>query len=87
MVHPSQKLALTLFSFPKLNPSYPAVNNHRNCFRLISDNRWVGWSNETTKPPGQPLELTFEFDGAREFTALHLHANNIISRSVQVSLI
>ncbi|KAG8230045.1 hypothetical protein J437_LFUL000881 [Ladona fulva] len=46
-------------------------------------NRWVGWLNESR--PGQPLEITFEFDVTREFSALHLHANNMFTRGVQIS--
>ncbi|XP_071444959.1 discoidin domain-containing receptor 2-like [Hetaerina americana] len=45
-------------------------------------NRWVGWLNESR--PGQPLEITFEFDVTREFSTLHLHANNMYTRGVQV---
>ncbi|XP_068082067.1 discoidin domain-containing receptor 2 [Anabrus simplex] len=46
------------------------------------DGRWVGWQNDTR--PGQPLEITFEFDGPREFSAAHMNTNNMFSRGVQV---
>ncbi|KAJ9584504.1 hypothetical protein L9F63_021158, partial [Diploptera punctata] len=33
---------------------------------------------------GQALEITFEFEGPREFSAVHLHASNLLSREFQV---
>ncbi|XP_019760683.2 epithelial discoidin domain-containing receptor 1 isoform X2 [Dendroctonus ponderosae] len=47
-----------------------------------SGSRWVGWSSEGRN--GQPLEITVEFDGIREFNAVYLHANNMFTRNVQV---
>ncbi|XP_063925525.1 epithelial discoidin domain-containing receptor 1-like isoform X2 [Zophobas morio] len=47
-----------------------------------SGSRWVGWNNDTRE--GEPLDITFEFDSIREFSAVHLHANNMFTRGVQV---
>ncbi|XP_050311862.1 discoidin domain-containing receptor tyrosine kinase B-like isoform X2 [Anthonomus grandis grandis] len=47
-----------------------------------SGSRWVGWSNEFRN--GEPLEITIEFDGLREFNAVHLHTNNMFTRGVQL---
>lgn len=33
---------------------------------------------------GRPVEITFEFDYARNFTAMHLHTNNLFTKDVQV---
>ncbi|XP_039286275.1 discoidin domain-containing receptor 2 [Nilaparvata lugens] len=43
---------------------------------------WVGWRNDSRK--GKPLEITFEFDQVREFTAIHLYCNNEFTSEVQV---
>ncbi|XP_075228962.1 discoidin domain-containing receptor 2-like [Lycorma delicatula] len=43
---------------------------------------WVGWRNDTRD--GQPVEITFEFDQVREFTAVHLFCNNEFTKDVQV---
>lgn len=34
---------------------------------------------------GRPVEITFEFDYSRNFTAIHLHMNNYFTKDVQVS--
>ncbi|XP_066148474.1 discoidin domain-containing receptor 2-like isoform X3 [Euwallacea fornicatus] len=47
-----------------------------------SGSRWVGWSSEGRS--AEPLEMTVEFDGIREFNAVHLHSNNMYTRGVQV---
>ncbi|GLH05407.1 Tyrosine-protein kinase transmembrane receptor Ror [Gryllus bimaculatus] len=43
---------------------------------------WVGWRNDSRG--GQPVEIKFEFDRVREFTAVHLYCNNQFTRDVQV---
>lgn len=52
-------------------------------YNLFAGSRWVGWSNATRN--GEPLDITFEFANIREFTAVHLHANNMFTRGVQVN--
>ncbi|XP_076622324.1 discoidin domain-containing receptor 2 [Colletes latitarsis] len=58
-------------------------------FRLdVSGNgkgyEWVGWRNDTPSMLGRPVEITFEFDCSRNFTAIHLHTNNYFTKDVQV---
>lgn len=43
---------------------------------------WVGWRNDTR---GQPVEIKFEFDKVREFSAIHIYCNNQFTKDVQVS--
>ncbi|XP_031776700.1 discoidin domain-containing receptor 2 isoform X2 [Nasonia vitripennis] len=60
-----------------------------NFFRLdVNGNgkgyEWVGWRNDTPNMLGQPVEITFEFDYGRNFTAMHLHTSNFFTKDVQV---
>ncbi|XP_014203585.1 discoidin domain-containing receptor tyrosine kinase B-like [Copidosoma floridanum] len=43
---------------------------------------WVGWRNDTRH--GQPLEITFEFDHVREFSAVNIYCANQFTNHVQV---
>lgn len=58
---------------------------------IVTDNpfvqgyEWVGWRNDTPNMLGRPVEITFEFDYSRNFTAIHLHMNNYFTKDVQVS--
>ncbi|BES99860.1 Discoidin domain-containing receptor [Nesidiocoris tenuis] len=45
---------------------------------------WVAWKNDSLGGPGRPVELVFEFDSLRNFSAMHLHTNNFFSKGVQV---
>nr|CAI5864945.1 unnamed protein product [Callosobruchus analis] len=45
---------------------------------------WVGWTNDTAGWTGLPLEITFEFDKVRNFSAAYLHTNNLFTSEVQV---
>ncbi|KAI5730338.1 hypothetical protein M8J76_012537 [Diaphorina citri] len=45
---------------------------------------WVGWRNDTRG--GQPVEIKFEFDKVREFSAIHIFCNNQFSKDVQRTL-
>lgn len=49
----------------------------------LDGNGWVGWKNDTR--PGSTLDITFEFDTVREFTAVHIYCNNHFTKDVQVS--
>jgi hypothetical protein len=51
---------------------------------LVSGYEWIGWRNESF-PYGKPVEMVFEFDRVRNFTAMHLHINNYYSKDIQVS--
>ncbi|XP_033328411.1 discoidin domain-containing receptor 2 [Megalopta genalis] len=42
---------------------------------------WVGWRNDTRT---QPVEIKFEFDKVREFSAIHIYCNNQFTKDVQV---
>ncbi|KAL0101425.1 hypothetical protein PUN28_018925 [Cardiocondyla obscurior] len=42
---------------------------------------WVGWRNDSRS---QPVEIKFEFDKVREFSAVHIYCNNEFTRGVQV---
>ncbi|CAB0034326.1 unnamed protein product, partial [Trichogramma brassicae] len=43
---------------------------------------WVGWRNDTRN--GQPVEIKFEFDRVREFSALHIVCSNQFSKDIKV---
>ncbi|XP_054276180.1 discoidin domain-containing receptor tyrosine kinase B-like [Macrosteles quadrilineatus] len=45
---------------------------------------WVGWRNDTPGLLGNPVEIVFEFDRVRNFSAMHLYTNNLFSREIQV---
>ena len=46
---------------------------------------WVGWKNDSRN--GRPVEIKFEFDAVREFSAVHIYANNQFTKDVMVSVI
>ncbi|XP_036149623.1 epithelial discoidin domain-containing receptor 1 isoform X2 [Monomorium pharaonis] len=52
-------------------------------FKMHNDRAqgWVGWRNDSR---GQPVEIKFEFDKVREFSAVHIYCNNEFTRGVQV---
>ncbi|XP_034472140.1 discoidin domain-containing receptor 2 [Drosophila innubila] len=43
---------------------------------------WIGWRNDTLF--GRPVEITFEFETVRNFSAVIIHTNNMFSKDVQV---
>ncbi|VVC28570.1 Hypothetical protein CINCED_3A015179 [Cinara cedri] len=43
---------------------------------------WVGWKNDTRN--GQGIEIKFEFDKVREFSAVHIFCSNQFQSEVQV---
>lgn len=43
---------------------------------------WVGWKNDTRD--NRPIEIKFEFDKVREFSAVHLYCNNQFMKDVQI---
>ncbi|XP_050301155.1 discoidin domain-containing receptor 2-like isoform X2 [Anthonomus grandis grandis] len=45
---------------------------------------WIGWRNDTNGWAGLPLEILFEFDKIRNFSAAHLYTNNLFTKDVQV---
>lgn len=46
---------------------------------------WVGWKNDSRH--NKPVEIKFEFDKVREFSAVHIFCNNQFTKEVQVSKI
>ena len=46
---------------------------------------WVGWKNDSRGK--NPVEITFEFDSVRNFSAIHVYVNNFFTRDTQVSLL
>lgn len=47
--------------------------------------RWVGWRVDTSPGKnGNPIEIVFAFDHVRNFSAMHLHTNNMFSNDIQV---
>ncbi|XP_063215525.1 discoidin domain-containing receptor tyrosine kinase B [Bacillus rossius redtenbacheri] len=53
-------------------------------FRLGKGYEWVGWRNDTAGMVGRPVEVLFEFQKVRNFSAMYLHTNNFFSKDVQV---
>ncbi|XP_036321548.1 uncharacterized protein LOC118735725 [Rhagoletis pomonella] len=45
---------------------------------------WIGWRNDTPDLSGKPVEIIFEFDTVRNFSAIILHTNNMFTKDVQV---
>ncbi|KAF5271004.1 hypothetical protein FQR65_LT05354 [Abscondita terminalis] len=43
---------------------------------------WIGWRNDTRDQ--RFIEITFEFDAIRDFTAVHIFSNNQFTKDVQV---
>lgn len=60
-------------------------NNFIHIFFSEIGFEWVGWSNDSVGVAGKPIELTFQFDTVRNFSAMILHTNNMFSKGVQVS--
>ncbi|XP_050300890.1 discoidin domain-containing receptor 2-like [Anthonomus grandis grandis] len=48
---------------------------------LYDGQSWVGWKNDTRH---KPIEIKFEFDKVREFSAVHIFCNNQFTKEVQV---
>lgn len=53
--------------------------------QIFTGYEWVGWRNDTFGMAGKPVEMVFEFDSVRNFSAMILHTNNMFSKDVQVS--
>lgn len=43
---------------------------------------WVGWKNDSHS--NKPIEIKFEFDKVREFSAVHIYCNNQFTKDVQI---
>lgn len=42
---------------------------------------WVGWKNDSRH---KPIDIKFEFDRVREFSAVHIYCNNQFTKDIQV---
>lgn len=62
-----------------------AINDSHSYETFFAGFEWVGWSNDSVGAPGKPVELTFQFDSVRNFSAMVLHTNNMFTKGVQVS--
>ncbi|VEN41262.1 unnamed protein product [Callosobruchus maculatus] len=58
------------------------LSNFRLDLGYGKGNGWVSWKNDSMS--NGYVELLFEFDQVRNFTAVHLYTNNLFSRNVQV---
>ncbi|XP_058790715.1 epithelial discoidin domain-containing receptor 1-like isoform X2 [Phymastichus coffea] len=58
-------------------------DNYKNGFHShVRGKGWVGWKNDTRN--GQPIEIKFEFDRVREFSAVHIVCNNQFTKDVKM---
>ncbi|XP_070506947.1 discoidin domain-containing receptor 2 isoform X2 [Chironomus tepperi] len=57
---------------------------HGTPLNIINGFEWVGWNNDSVGSAGRPIELTFQFDTVRNFSAMVLHTNNMFSKGIQV---
>jgi discoidin domain receptor family member 2 len=55
------------------------------CVFIFAGAGWVGWRNDTLR--SRFVELIFEFDQVRNFSAVNLYTNNFFSKDAQVSQI
>lgn len=56
-------------------------DNFKMYYEIDRAQGWVGWRNDSRN---QPVEIKFEFDKVREFSAVHIYCNNEFTRGIQV---
>lgn len=71
-----------LYGLGQLTDGRVAPDDFKLALYEQSAEGWVGWKNDTRD--NKPIEITFEFDKVREFTAVHLYCNNQFTKDVQV---
>ena len=74
-------LTTLLFNPPTSNNHVFLSLNNKNSF---AGYEWVGWRNDSSGMGGRPVEIVFEFDRVRNFSAMYIHTNNLFSKDVQV---
>ncbi|CAH1395253.1 unnamed protein product [Nezara viridula] len=80
---PSKKILLRLLERgPFLFPGGRDVEDSVTVQRNRTGSRWVGWRNESQQ--GEYLEILFQFDDIRKFTAMHLYTNHFVGMEVEV---
>jgi len=78
-----RRRAALLISLPHSTEMF--ILFHFDGFLFISGYEWIGWRNDTPGLLGKPVEIVFEFDTVRNFSAIVLHTNNMFTKDVQVS--
>lgn len=68
-----------------INFNFPCFPPFRSFSHSYLGYDWVGWRNDSLGWAGKPVEMVFEFDTVRNFSAMVLHTNNMFSKDVQVS--
>lgn len=71
-----------LYGLGQLTDARVAPEDFKTAFYEQNIQGWVGWKNDTRE--NRPIEITFEFDKVREFTAVHIYCNNQFTKEVQV---
>lgn len=71
----------------QLTDGMKGPDTFKTCFydSLDRNQGWVGWKNDSRS--GHPLEIKFEFDDVREFSAVHIYCNNQFTKDVQVRFV
>lgn len=70
------------YGLGQLTDGHVAPDDFKETFYPDASQGWVGWRNDTRD--NQPIEITFEFDKVREFSAVHIFCNNQFTKEVQV---
>ncbi|CAH1133084.1 unnamed protein product [Ceutorhynchus assimilis] len=70
------------YGLGQLTDGQKAPDDFKLSFHQEDTQGWVGWRNDTRD--NKPVEVTFEFDKIREFTAVHIYTNNQFTKEVQV---
>lgn len=71
-----------LYGLGQLTDGRVAPDDFKVAFHETNLQGWVGWKNDTRE--NKPIEITFEFDKVREFSAVHIFCNNQFTKDVQV---
>lgn len=70
------------YGLGQLTDGEVAPDDFKTAFYQNNAQGWVGWKNDTRE--NKPIEIVFEFDKVREFTAVHIFSNNQFTKDVQV---
>lgn len=70
------------YGLGQLTDGKVATDDFKMAFYEPTIQGWVGWKNDTRE--NKYIEIIFEFDRVREFTAVHLYCNNQFTKDVQV---
>lgn len=70
------------YGLGQLTDGRVAQDDFKMAFYEQNAQGWVGWKNDTRE--NKPIEINFEFDKVREFSAVHIYCNNQFMKDVQV---